>query len=1074
MAIEFPQTPKLNHSIKYPRHCNYRVEFTLKFVLLYRSILIGLLLFALLIRVALAQSITDPSHFVPLKKDLSSQWWNDLWKNGQRIYKGKELLTIGMPCGGIAAGQLYVRGDGSLANWWIANNAYNTGYGISHLLNFNTALGPWKVCYQTFEPMSYIDQGFSITIKSKKESVARKLNKTDFDDISFIGEYPIASIKYASVSNPLPVEIQTDIFSPFIPLDAKESATPGTIIKYHLKNISKKPVTITLTGWLQNPVCLEIKDEICANSRNRVMREKGITSVVLDLVRRPESCVKENSMAETFDDFETGDFKNWKSTGTAFGLKPVEKTLPDQQPVNGYQGRFYVNSYHNGDSSTGKLTSFPFTIKQSYVNFIIGGGDQKGKTCINLLVNNEIVRTETGSNSEEMEYKSWDVRELKGKQAHFEIVDDAEGEWGHISVDQLMFSNYPDIKEKYFPEMHPYFGNVALSLLSENSFADTDYVDVSDHVPSLSAEKSAGEKLVGSVGTSISMKPGESKELVFLLTWYFPNRPMDYGDGGNWNKKIPTGGSIIGNMYSNWYNSSSDVATWLCKNLDRLSSETYAFHKSYYENTSLPYWLKQRIMMPVSTLATETCQWWATDKFWAWEGVGSCVGTCTHVWNYEQALARLFPDLERNIREKTDFGTSFRDDGAIYARNGWGDILIDGHAGAILKAYREDLISKDNIFLSRNWNKIKKATEYLIKEDENEDGLIEKKQSNTYDIAFFGANTYVGGLYLSALKAASEMARIMNDTSFSSKCTRIFESGKRLTVEKLWNGEYFIQDVDLTKHPKFQYATGCLSDQLFGQTWAHLNNLGYIYPRDKVKTALESVWKYNWTPDVEVQNKNHPPERIYADPGEAGLLICTWPKSKHMSEDGVRYRDEVWTGIEYQVATNMIYEGMIDEGLSIIKAVHERYSPEKHNPWNEIECGDHYARALASWGVLIALEDFFYDGPEKSIKFAPKVQQSNFDGFFTAAEGWGNIEQTRNDKSQINTLSVTYGNVHLKSITVELLKKPDKVQLFIGADELPCSFNLKNNSLIVEFEEQNIQTNNPLKLVIGLSDQNSL
>ena len=129
-----------------------------------------------------AQS-TDPTHFVPLDKKLSAQWQQSLWQNERKIYKGKELTTIGMPCGGIAAGQLYVRGDGTLANWWIANNAYNTGYGIDYLLNFETALGPWKVCYQTFEPFSYIDQGFAITVSQGDKHITRQLSKKGFDDI---------------------------------------------------------------------------------------------------------------------------------------------------------------------------------------------------------------------------------------------------------------------------------------------------------------------------------------------------------------------------------------------------------------------------------------------------------------------------------------------------------------------------------------------------------------------------------------------------------------------------------------------------------------------------------------------------------------------------------------------------------------------------------------------------------------------------------------------------------------------------------------------------------------------------
>jgi hypothetical protein len=285
-------------------------------------------------------------------------------------------------------------------------------------------------------------------------------------------------------------------------------------------------------------------------------------------------------------------------------------------------------------------------------------------------------------------------------------------------------------------------------------------------------------------------------------------------------------------------------------------------------------------------------------------------------------------------------------------------------------------------------------------------------------------------------------------------------------VEKLWNGEYFVQDVDIAKHPLSQYADGCLSDQMFGQTWAHLINIGYIYPEDKVRTTLQSIWKYNWAPDVSVQTKMHRPERIYADAGEPGLLVATWPKSKHMGEDGVRYRDEVWTGIEYQVATNMIYEGMTDEGLSIIKGIHERYSPEKHNPWNEIECGDHYARALASWGVLLALENFVYDGPAKTLAYIPAVQKENFKGFFTAAEGWGNISQERSAGQQVNTISLVYGKLRLKQLSVELPGKAKKVQLMLDGKPIPCSFAQPENNITLSFDETLVDASQQLTAFI--------
>src|SRR5665213_2528784 len=487
---------------------------------------VAALLFYTCMQTAKAQQAIDPSHFIPVEKKLSAEWNKALWSSEQKVYKGDELSSIGMPCGGIAAGQLYVRGDGTLANWWISNNAYNTGYGKDSLMNFQTALGPWKVCYQRFTPPSYIDQGFSISVRQGNKKTVRQLNKQGFDDISFIGEYPIATIRYASRSNPLPVKINMEVFSPFIPLNAKESATPGTVLKFTVTNQSASSMEVSLKGWLQNMVCLDLKDRIRANNRNRVQKGKGISGVFMDVVK-PSS-----------DLADTG----------------------------------------------------------------------------------------------------------------------------------------------FFPQTHPYAGNISLSVLSGQAEVDADYNRETTHRPSLTAEKRVGEKLIGSAGSSFSLKPGETRELTFLLTWYFPNRPSYYYGSdltniipNDWNEALPVKGTtILGNMYANWFSSSSDVAGWLQQNLVRLSAQTHLFHDTWYKNTTLPYWLAQRILMPVSTLATETCQWWASDKFWAWEGVGSCVGTCTHVWNYEQALAHLFPELERNIREKTDFETSFQENGSILARNGWG------------------------------------------------------------------------------------------------------------------------------------------------------------------------------------------------------------------------------------------------------------------------------------------------------------------------------------------------------------------------------------------------------------------
>ncbi len=961
----------------------------------------------------------SPDHKVSLDKgNIKAFVGNKESKGERKLYKGDELTTIGMPVGGICAGQLYVRGDGTLANWWIANNAYNTGYGIDWLLNFDTPLGPWKVCYQTFEPMSYIDQGFKITVNDGNKITTKELNKKDFDDISFIGEYPIAFVEYAQKKQELPVKISAEFYSPFIPLDAKKSATPATIMKYTVKNTSDKKITADLEGWMQNLVCIDLKGRADGMLQNKVIDNNGWKSVYMDMRvdNLPAKTVNKNRKYEVFENFESGNYNRWKVEGTAFGRKPAPGEQCNQNSFGGNYGNFLANSYTNYDKPTGKLTSRTFIVKNKYISFNIAGGAHPGKTCINLVVDGKIVMSATGNNNEDFLPRNWDVSEYKGKKAYLEIVDDIDGDWGHISVDNIEFSNSPvDAPTITIDKSHAYFGNLALSVFDGNAIGTAD-----DSKNDLKyAEAKLGEKLNGALTSSMTLQPGESKEVVFVLSWYFPNRPLSY-KGSEWNKPLPPNSPAIGNMYANWYNSSLDVADQLRENYAELSQKTHDFHDTYYNQTTLPYWLIQRIMMPISTLATETCQWWATDKFWAWEGVGSCEGTCTHVWGYAQAMAALFPELERNLRERTDYSVSLQEDGGILSRNGEHGVLIDGHASVILRMYREHLMSKNNFFLARNWDKIKRSIQYIIREDGNEDGLIVKTQPNTYDISFNGANTYVGGLYLAALRAGEKMAYIMKDTVAANYYKKIYTAGSENTMDRLWNGEYFFQDVDEKEYPKYQYGKGCLSDQLFGQTWASLYRLGDIYPTDAINKALQSIWKFNWTNDVKAQSEAHLPERYYAHSGEPGLFICTWPYSKHPGEDGVRYRDEVWTGIEYQVATEMIERNMIDEGLAIVKGIHSRYDGKKHNPWNEIECGDHYARAMASYGVLQAIQGYWYDGPKGIIGFDPKIEKNNITGFFNAAEGWGNISQIRKNGKQTNSIEVKYGRLYLDKLQVTL------------------------------------------------------
>ncbi len=937
-------------------------------------------------------------HFVPADKKLKPEWIEILFaKGGPTVYQGKDLEKIAMPVGGIAAGQLYLAGDGRLVHWDIFNKHNFSGYGNTN--------------YQNMPPPDHaLKQGFAIRVKCGGRTVTRGLDKQGFPGVRFCGEYPIGTVEYADAE--LPVAVRMEAFSPFIPLNAADSALPATLLEFTLKNTGGEAAEVVLAGWLENAVCCHSGQALYGLRRNRLIDEDGLTLVVgsARAAKPPESPREPITLA----DFEGADYAGWTVEGEAFGKAPAAGTLANQQEVSGFAGKGLVNTFLGGDKPQGKLTSKPFKVERAFISFLIGGGSQAGKTCINLVVDGKTVRTAVGRDHEKLEPRNWDVRDLAGREARIEIVDAASGPWGHINIDQIELSDTPKMALHGTLEEQPDFGTMGLALLGGGGLScvalpDGPLPDALFSDAGLAAagatEKPFAQILCGAVGKSLTIEPGKEAKVAFAVVWCFPNRPEH------------------GNFYATRFADAAAVARYLAENRERLAGQTRLWHATWYDS-SLPHWLLDRLFSTTSILATSTCQWWANGRFWAWEGVGCCHGTCAHVWNYEHSMARLFPQLERSVREMQDFNPKAGFDeatGAVRFRGeGWTMWAGDSQPGTVLKAYREHQCSADGEFLKRNWPRIKKALEFLFHEDSNDDGLIEGTQHNTYDINFEGPNTMVGSLYLAACLAAEKMAVEQGDAEFAARCRKVFESGRELSMKRLYNGEYFIQIVDLKKYPKHQYADGCLADQLFGQGWAHQVALGYVYPEEAVRTALRSIWRYCWAPDVGPQNEAHPPQRWFARPGQAGLFTCTWPKSKHLGPESVLYRDEVWTGIEYQVAGNMAWDGMLTEALAICRGVHERYHPSSHNPWNEVECGDHYSRAMASHGVFLGLSGFEYHGPKGHLGFAPRLTPDDFRGAFTAAEGWGTIGQKRTAAGQQERIDVKWGQLRVKTLAFEL------------------------------------------------------
>ncbi|MEW6237279.1 MAG: GH116 family glycosyl-hydrolase [Candidatus Omnitrophota bacterium] len=523
-----------------------------------------------------------------------------------------------------------------------------------------------------------------------------------------------------------------------------------------------------------------------------------------------------------------------------------------------------------------------------------------------------------------------------------------------------------------------------------------------------------------SLGAVLSLQPGESATVPFLIAWHFPNRE------NYWNGEEAVKGKIVGNYYASQFKNAWEVVEYTTRNLHRLEQETRLFHEALFTST-LPEEVLDAVSSQASIIRTNTCFRTQDGKFFAFEGCsdngGCCPLNCTHVWNYEQSLAHLFPKLEQTMRD-TDFCFNTDEEGRMVFRThiplgltkwDFPHPAADGQMGCIVKLYREWRLSGDVDFLKKMWPGAKRALEYAWKKwDPEKSGVMTEQQHNTYDIEFYGSNPMMGAIYLAALRAGEEMARALGDDAAADEYRKVFEKGRVRLERETWNGEYFIQVYDPNQHTKYQLGDGCLSDQLLGQWMAHVVDLGYLLPEDKVKSAIQAIYRSNFK---ETFTEHYNPQRIYALGDEAGLLLCSWPRGNRPALPFV-YSDEVWTGIEYQVAAHLIYEGFIEEGLNIVRAVRNRYDGERRNPWNEVECGHHYARAMASWSVLTALSGFQFSAPQKGIAFTPVINQKKFSCFWSAGPGWGTYEQKSSSSRLQAKVNVLYGLLTLQTVSL--------------------------------------------------------
>ncbi|MDD8025366.1 MAG: GH116 family glycosyl-hydrolase [Acidobacteriota bacterium] len=523
------------------------------------------------------------------------------------------------------------------------------------------------------------------------------------------------------------------------------------------------------------------------------------------------------------------------------------------------------------------------------------------------------------------------------------------------------------------------------------------------------------------------LPPGASREFPFYVVWHFPNRYA-------WSEKR------LGNHYTTRFADAWDAAEKIAPRLPALEADTAAF-VSAVTGSDLPAVIKEAALFNLSTLRTQTCFRTEDGRFYAWEGCndkeGCCWGSCTHVWNYEQAVAFLFGGIARSLREvefgpQTDPATglmSFRWRLPLETTP-WGKAAADGQMGCILKMHRDWQLSGDDAFLKAYWPKVRKAVEFCWIPggwDADKDGVMEGCQHNTMDVEYYGPNPQMGLWYLGALRAAEEMARAAGDLTFAATCRRLFDNGSRWIDANLFNGRYYIHRVvpprsadaiapallvgmgaaDVTK-PDYQLGRGCLVDQLVGQLLARVSGLGDLVKPENARATLASILKYNRRDSLQ---DHFNCLRTFALGDEAALLMAGYPDGR--PDNPFPYFTEVMTGFEYTAAIGMLYEGLTEEGLRTIGDIRARYDGLKRNPFDEAECGHHYGRAMISWAGILAMTGFHYSGVEKTLTLVAK--EGTF--FWSNGYAYGTATMKKAGGKLAVTLRALKGEMGLRAFT---------------------------------------------------------
>jgi uncharacterized protein (DUF608 family) len=883
----------------------------------------------------------------------------------------------GIPLGGLGTGTIEIRGDGALHEWQIFNNPPWSG-----------GRPPW-----TPVPPSPVRPGDSLfaikTRRSDAPPVIRVLRQRDatedafsyflpyvgsIQQIRFTGEFPFARLAY---SDPvLPVRLELEAWSSFIPGDVKHSALPAAFFTFHVENPTSEEIEVSLLGVMPHVFGTP------SGAGRQVTREEradGLSALVFSADDIPAS----HPMAG-------GTFAFSALSATAV----ISASLPNHSDLSTWDAWARGKPFAPDGASDPFGTMLKRMVEEqadpgtiySHIPSLLRGGIESSLVPDRAEFQRRVV-------ADPIRYQ--DLR------------------WRWLLILEL---NLPREQQRQFR-----------AEVAANPVLGTDLAQARARLLALGAEEQLLARrppfwavplqqgmTKGAISQSIILPAGARAEVTFLLSWFYPNHR---GEGL---------GDDLGHRYEVWFKDALDVARYAAARRVKLYERTKAFHDAQY-TASVPYWLADAINAQLTTFIKSS--WLVRDgRFGIWEGLGCCGLQTLDVSYYgSHPVALFFPELEqRQLRMTADFQLTpdsprydeyflafprnrelilrrvaqdpqlaldparrramYREVAAETGLDATGRIphffpasfatvdtyhMVDLMPKFALQALRDYQWTGDLAALRTLWPAVKAAMEHARRIDEQNVGLpyhydhppsetaISSQTYDTWD--FIGYSAYVSSIWLAALKATARIAHIMDDPAYAEEMERQFLHGQASMERLLWNGEYYNLWVDPVSGRRDE---SCMADQLSGQLYASLLGLGDILPRNHLLSACRAIFHHN-----RAQGR--------------GLLNGALPEGRHADKpenwtlgDPRFQSDTVWSGTEYAVAVQMFQEGLVDEGLTIIRDVYERYE-QAGQTWDHQECGGHYYRAMTVWLVWLVLGGLHYDAPRRSLAIRPLTRTSD-------------------------------------------------------------------------------------------------